>query len=82
MKSYVYMLEHVHEFEDGREEVKTIGIYKTEKKAKSAIDRLSSVEGFRDCKDGFLIDRYELDEDNWAEGYVTGKVSAFRNPDL
>jgi len=67
----VYLLQHVHEHSDGNEDVKVIGIYKTEGSAELAIERLKLQSGFAQCPDGFYIDGYELDKDNWQEGFVT-----------
>ena len=37
-----------------------------------AIDRLRNKPGFSNHPDGFCIDPYELDEDNWESGFSTG----------
>jgi hypothetical protein len=67
----VFVLQHVHILDDGEEDVKMIGVYSTHEQAASAIERLSTQPGFCDLPEGFEIDPYVLDEDNWAEGYVT-----------
>lgn len=67
----VYVLHHVHEFEDGEENVKMIGVYSTQEQAELAVQRMRLQPGFCDTPDGFTIDCYPLDEDNWAEGYIT-----------
>jgi hypothetical protein len=67
----VYTLWHVHEFDDGEEDVKFIGVYSTMQKAEEAQQRLQTQEGFRDTPEGFAIDAYEVDEDHWKEGYIT-----------
>ena len=67
----VYVLHHAHEFDDGSEDVKLIGIYSTERRAKAAIRRLVNQPGFRDLPEGFNVADYNLDEDNWTEGFVT-----------
>jgi hypothetical protein len=38
--------------------------------AEEAIKRLSANPGFSDSPEGFVIDRYVLNEDCWTEGYV------------
>lgn len=68
---YIFIVQHVHDFEDGTEDVKLIGVYRSRENAEKAIVRLSYQPGFRDTKDGFSIDKYELDKDQWVEGYVT-----------
>ncbi len=67
----VYILHHVHVFEEDNEDVKIIGIYASEALAMQAIKRTKKLEGFRDVPDGFEISKYVLDTDHWAEGYVT-----------
>ncbi len=66
---YVYIVQHVHEFTDGTEDVKIIGIYKLESDALSAVARLQNVNGFNEHIDGFNIDKYELNKDHWSEGF-------------
>ena len=67
----VYVVEHLHIIDDDEENVKMIGVYSTEQLAQEAVERLRLQPGFCDAQDGFNIDRYKLDEDNWTEGYVT-----------
>jgi hypothetical protein len=38
--------------------------------------RLMKVPGFNRYPDGFYVDRYELDQSNWAEGFVTRRSKA------
>ncbi len=67
----VYVLQHTHSMEDGAEDVKFIGVYSSREKAQAAAVRLSRAPGFSDAPDGFHIDEYPIDQDKWAEGYVT-----------
>ena len=67
----VYVLQHEHVMEDGREDVKFIGVYSSREHAQAAIARLSQAPGFSDALDGFHIDEYQLDKDQWVEGYST-----------
>lgn len=67
----VYVLQHEHEFDDGSEDVKFIGVYSNWQKAEQAVQRLQGQKGFRDTPKGFAIDEYELDKDHWAEGYTS-----------
>jgi hypothetical protein len=66
----VFVLQHVHEREDGSEDVKFIGVYSSREKAQAAVARLRQLPGFADAPDGFHIDEYPVDRDHWAEGYV------------
>jgi hypothetical protein len=70
MKS-VFTLEHSYEKTNGEDETKFIGVYSTEEEAKKAVDRLKDRPGFCDRPDHFIIDEYELDKDNWAEGFAS-----------
>lgn len=71
MKS-VFVLHHSYDqAKTGEEEAKLIGVYSTREKTQEAIDRLSNQPGFEDFPDYFSIDEYEIDEDNWTEGFVT-----------
>lgn len=72
----VYLLWHQFEFRNSKEEeleerAKLIGVYTSEQMANQAIDRMACKPGFRDYQKGFLIDRYELNQDNWQDGFIT-----------
>lgn len=67
----VFLLWHVHEFPDGEEDAKLIGVYSLHDSAEEAQRRAATKPGFRDAAAGFCIVRYTVDEDNWMEGYVT-----------
>ncbi|HEX9997704.1 MAG TPA: hypothetical protein VGB45_11215 [Abditibacterium sp.] len=66
-----YVVQHVHIIEEDDEDVKMIGVYSTEILAQEAIERLRLLPGFCDAPDGFTIDHYDLDADNWTSGFVT-----------
>ncbi len=73
MKS-VFILQHSYESSDtGEEETKFIGVYSSKEKAEEAFARLSKQPGFRDLPNYFNTDEYEIDQDNWCEGFVTEK---------
>ncbi len=67
----VYVLQHVHSLEDGAEDVKFIGIYSSRENAQATIARLGQAPGFSDAQDGFHIDEYQIDQDQWIDGYAT-----------
>ena len=67
----VYILQHVHAMEDGGEDVKLIGVYSSRENAQAALTRLGQAPGFSDALAGFHIDEYQLDKDQWVEGYST-----------
>lgn len=79
MKS-VFVLQHVNPSEIGNDNVKMIGVYRTEAQARDAVVRLRDLPSFRDNPDlwdpsadneqrGFTLDEYELDEDHWIDGF-------------
>ena len=67
----VYVLQHVHSLGDGEEDVKFIGVYSSRENAQTAITRLGRAPGFCDAREGFHIDEYQVDTDQWIEGYST-----------
>jgi homoserine kinase type II len=71
----VFVLQHVHTGDEGVEDVKFIGVYSSREKAEAAVRRLSAQPGFSDTADGFHIDEYQVDQDQWSEGYVVAGVS-------
>ena len=67
----VYVLQHEHARAHGTEDVKIIGVYSSRENAQAAIKRLSLAPGFSDALTGFHIDEYQIDKDQWVEGYST-----------
>lgn len=77
----VFILQHVHVFELGSDDVKLIGVYRSRAAAVMAVNRLRSQLGFADdpdistddsgCEAGFHITEDALDKDHWTEGFVT-----------
>lgn len=69
----VYVVLHAHYLDEDEniEDIKLIGIYSSRENAGAAIERLKLQPGFCDTPEGFHIDEYSIDEDHWAEGYVT-----------
>ena len=67
----VYVLQHVHSMQDGTEDVKFIGVYSSRENAHAVIKRLSQTAGFSAAPTGFHIDEYQIDKDQWVEGYST-----------
>ena len=77
----VFLLWHTHDLTDDcgtHEEVKLIGVFSTEEKAKEAMEQLKNKEGFRDfpirC---FEIAKMKIDQPNWADGFYTARYPAF-----
>lgn len=68
---FAYLLWHVHEFPDGEDDAKLIGVYASREDADAARARVGLQPGFRDLLEGFVIDEYEVGKDHWTEGYFT-----------
>ncbi len=67
----VYLLWHTHEFDTGEKDVKLLGVYSTDSMARSKIDVYKVLPGFKDSPAGFEVSNYEIDYDEWMEGFVT-----------
>lgn len=65
----LFVLKYVHEFENGEEDVKLIGLYSSEANARRAIRRLRNKPGFRDRPRGFRLDTMAVDRDHWVNGF-------------
>lgn len=57
--------------DENEDDVKIIGIFSSQDKANTAINQLKGKPGFRDEPNCFMIDKYEVDEIKWEEGYET-----------
>lgn len=66
----VFVLQHAHSMDDGTEDVKFIGVYSSRENADAAAKRLSKLPGFSNAPDGFHVDEYRVDQDQWVEGYA------------
>jgi hypothetical protein len=60
---------HEYESSPAVDQIKLIGIYSSEKKAKAALERVRDKPGFRDHPEGFEITKVLLDRDDWREGF-------------
>jgi hypothetical protein len=69
----VFLLQHVRVDDEYGDDAKLIGVYSSEANASAAIERLKAQPGFRDAPAGFHIDRYELDQDQWTEGFISAQ---------
>lgn len=66
----VYIVEHSYEL-NGCDEIKSIGIFSTEKKAKEAVKKLKKQKGFKKYKKGFNIGPCLIDQIYWDGGFFT-----------
>jgi hypothetical protein len=61
----------LHWDEEEGDDVKLLGVYSTDSLARDRIERSKSTPGFADEPDCFVVSRYVVDKDTWAEGFVT-----------
>ncbi len=52
----VFVLQHVHERDNGEDDIKFIGAYSSHEQAQAAVERLSRLPGFADSATGFHTD--------------------------
>lgn len=66
----VYVLQHSYEIGDF-EETKFIGVYSSKENATQVVKRYMLLPGFKDYPEScFYIARYQVDKDNWTEGFI------------
>jgi hypothetical protein len=65
----VVILWHVHEINDGDEDSKLIGVYRSKEDAIAAIERLRGKPGFNQTVSGFQYETYKLNVDHWIDGF-------------
>ncbi len=70
MKS-VWLLQHIHEFDDGSEDVKLIGAFASREEGEAAQAAVASQPGFSEMPQGFSLNECRLGVIYWPEGYVT-----------
>jgi hypothetical protein len=63
----VFLLHHVHEFDDGHEDVKLIGVFSSREEAEAALAGVRDQPGFRDLPTGFEMSSHQLDRASWLE---------------
>lgn len=69
MQKKVYLLQHSYELKNGCDETKVLGIFSTQKEAKEAIEIYQYLPGFRNKKEDFFIDEYEMNKKYWTDGF-------------
>ena len=65
----VFLLWHVRKLA-GADDEKLIGVYRAERDAKAAVERLRNKPGFANFPDGLQVCPYELNRDHWSDGFV------------
>ncbi|MET8011826.1 hypothetical protein ABZU86_27695 [Streptomyces sp. NPDC005271] len=61
--------ESVHIAERDGDDAKLLGVYSCREKAEGRMRRARLLPGFADEPECFVIDKYTLDSDEWAEGF-------------
>jgi hypothetical protein len=74
MNKIVYVVTHDYEVPNSLNNGKLIGVYVTQQDAEAAISRLKNLPGFTKYPDGFVIDKYTLNEDHWTSGFFSGSA--------
>jgi hypothetical protein len=72
---YVFLAAHVFEYPDGHDNVRIIGVFSSNRKARAAIRQVREKPGFRERKRKFEVSRCVLDTVDWTEGYGGGPLS-------
>ena len=60
----------IHENPD-TEDFKIVGIYSSRERAEAGIARARELAGFKAKPQGFSVNEYELDRDEWRQGFET-----------
>jgi hypothetical protein len=69
--NFVWLLYHVHEFDDGHESLKLIGAFSSKELAEAALEQVTDQPGFRELPQGFDLSECTLNQLGWTEGFVT-----------
>jgi hypothetical protein len=69
---FVYLLWHGDDLGEGTPEAKLLGVYSSEDAVRDRIARTlrAGVPGFADHPNDFHVAKYEVDRDQWDDGYV------------
>lgn len=68
----VFLLFHIHHLPDGEDDDKLLGVYSSREKAEKKIeDKYRNLPSFCEADGEFIIDEYQIDQDNWEDGFVT-----------
>lgn len=65
----VYILYHTRVDSLGCDNIKCLGVFSSTEKAKEAKHFALKQKGFKDYPDGFDIVEYEIDKQEWLEGF-------------
>lgn len=60
-------------FDEQNDDMKILGVYSTEQRARERAAQARSLPGFADEPDCFMVHAYTLDEHLWTDGYFSYK---------
>jgi hypothetical protein len=69
-QDHVWLLWHGDDIYDETPEAKLLGVYSSEDLARARIARSTHLPGYQDHPEAFEVARYEIDRDEWTDGYV------------
>ena len=67
----VYLLQHVAQEGTDDEDLKILGVFSNRKNGERAIERFKKLLGFKRFPKSFYLERYQLNQVEWAEGFIT-----------
>jgi hypothetical protein len=67
---YVWLLWRGDDIHDDTPEAKLLGAHSSEELAQARTARCVDVPGFAEHPEAFEVTRYDVDRDEWTEGYV------------
>jgi hypothetical protein len=69
MTKSIYLLSHDYETPTSLDNGILLGIYHSEADARKSKEELATQPGFDQFPNGFHIDRYQINEDHWTDGF-------------
>jgi hypothetical protein len=66
----VYLVQHIADMNGEYEDVKLIGVFRSQSAANAAVKALREKPGFDTAKKGFSVEEFVLDQCDWKEGFV------------
>jgi homoserine kinase type II len=65
----LYILTHLRFDSEDDQDSKFIGVFSSPEIARSTIEQLADLPGYRKYPDGFSIEEYAVNEIRWTEGF-------------
>jgi hypothetical protein len=67
---HVWLLWHGDDIDDHTPDVTLLGVYSSLERAESRRSAATALPGYLDYPGAFEISRYEIDHDEWVDGFV------------